>query len=387
MDKSKMERDKIEDIATIIGGLSVLIIWITSIIWGLAVGTDLIKNFKYWLIDLFYSHKFYGEYNKIVRGNGLFWRISGVYQPIFNYSLVNLSSFTKTNERNYKESSWLSIMELTSCTKNHISLVPNEYPKRDLYGKVMLKVNLENLQQLLIRDTISFNYDIPWINTWRQKTAFGHIEIFFKDRILQGNLNIDPEPFHEIPHCKQFFDGDQVNYIWNHGYIGFSDIMFTDDISNFDNINFLLEFITNVKTINIKDIKPKTHAISTCLLSIILRNLGIVTLKKNKCKKHFDKWVEIGNISINFSSKILWIIRKKEKGIISELSNIGYEIYKKSKIILDDGCNDCNDCNDKYKVSNFTYELLTGTADWRYLPSWTYKRSWYGPTAVYFCDN
>lgn len=154
----------VHHITGIIADISILLLPIIAIIWGLAIGTDFIKEFKYWLIDLFYGHEFYGEYNKIIRGNSIFWRFSGVYQPILNYSLIELPTFTKTNDRNKEEISWLSIMELTGCTKNRISLVPNEYTKRDLYGKVMLKLSLENLQQLLIRDTISFNYNIPWIN-------------------------------------------------------------------------------------------------------------------------------------------------------------------------------------------------------------------------------
>ncbi|KAF9314602.1 hypothetical protein BGZ91_005960, partial [Linnemannia elongata] len=145
-------------------------------------------------------------------------------QPILVTRLEELDHFGHVSSKPATQTCWTMLPELTCVGLDGIVHDVHDTVHRDATGRVMLKVSLEDLMQLLVRHCGNFNRHPPWRDSpWRQKTGYGFIELVMCGRDMIGYIKIDPVPFNNPSSFEKSLKGSAVKELWEKGYTGFPD--------------------------------------------------------------------------------------------------------------------------------------------------------------------
>ncbi|KAF7727400.1 hypothetical protein EC973_007564 [Apophysomyces ossiformis] len=122
---------------------------------------------------------------------------------------------------------WTVLPDLASVGYDGIKHDVNATVRRDSSRRVMLKVRLEDLMQLLLRDDRPLNWDVPWSGRpWRQKTGYGFVQLTMAGPDLFGSIDIDPVPYNN-PNRGLTLTGNAIQELWENGYTGFPNDLFS----------------------------------------------------------------------------------------------------------------------------------------------------------------
>lgn len=361
------------DIFTILGNFGSFFTSIVLLLWTILRDTDPAKDFFNWVADAAYGKSWYGEYSDHLKGTfkwvpGL--RIIG--QPYLDTDLENRVHFGHVSSKPSDQICWTILPQLTCSGIDGIKFDTTDSLHRDTKGKVMLKVSLENLMQLLVRDPVRLNESIPWgSGCWRQKTGYGFIELSMHDGEMFGFIKIDPIPYHHTP-PDMSLTGSAVNLLWQKGYAGFPDDLFDGPNKPGECISLWSKLDDLPKTGNMTE-----FALTPSAIGNMLHRLSLLFMVEPcpVCGKLWYTTVVALNI---LAAKFLWQTGGHDN--VEELAVLAGSLGETASKVI---CTH-NNCAAKKHICEFLHNVFIGAFSHRCVPAWVYRQDWFGPSAVYF---
>lgn len=325
---------------------------------------------------MLYGHSWYGEYSSHLKGRfkwlpGL--RVVG--QPELKTDLDKRVHFGHVSSKPSDETCWTTLPQLTLSGLDGIKFDTTDPVHRDTEGRVMLKVSLENLMQLLVRDNVRLNELIPWDSgRWRQKTGYGFIELVMRDGEMLGSIKIDPIPYHHTSPDMSLL-GSAVDHLWYNGYAGFPEDLFKGPNKAGECISLWSKLEILPETGNMTK-----YAVTPMAIGEMLHRLSLLFVNDH-CPTCGALW-DTNVVDINtLAAKFKWKTMGNEH--VEELAVLAGKLKATASNVT---CTNAS-CAAKKNICRFFHNMVVGIFCLRWVPAWVCKRDWFGPSAVYFGGN
>ncbi|OAQ22044.1 hypothetical protein K457DRAFT_26416 [Linnemannia elongata AG-77] len=357
------------DVFSILGDLGTFLIPIFLLFWATLQNTEEARDIWNWLGDAVYGKSWYGDYYGRLKGDHYCGRLRSVEQPVLSTKLEECEHFGHVSRKPASQTCWTILPELTCVGSDGIKFEGDQV-RRDTRGRVMLKIKLDDLMQLLVRDLVWLNQAIPWDSgKWRQKTRYGWIELAKSDGIMVGVIELDPAPYNHT-HPELSMKGDAVKQLWEKRYTGLPHEMFDGPIES-DECAILLSKLCHLNT----DDGWEARALSPSKISaMLIRFSQLLTTGPYVSRCWNEAAVDASVLAMRFQ------VQNERRENLSDLVALAGKL---EEIASRDVC--ANQlCATKKDICLFYHKMIAGDFDVRFVPAWTYKRTWYGPNAVYF---
>ncbi|KAF9338636.1 hypothetical protein BGZ91_008325 [Linnemannia elongata] len=391
-----MANQSVVDAFVILGSFSTFFISIVLLLWTSLSDTELARDLWNWLGDVYYGEFWYGEYNSILKGRHYccpcLWCIE---QPVLEANMVQLDHFGHVPDKPSSQTCWTILPDLASVGSVGVKHDANEAVRRDPLGRVMLKVNLEDLMQLLLRGNPTLNWDNPWSGRpWRQKTSYGFVELNMANSDMLGLIKIDPIPYNSTTHGSTL-TGKAIQELWEKGYTGFPDDLF----QGADDPDSCLALRSSLNHLTIGTHSP--YALTPQAFSSILHHFCMLFGNNGKnndgheidesdkvCTRHTCRitWNDVADDTGILAARLQWQgrgVRSQQNDVVETIRNLAELASKMRRAALSIDC-DHELCDTRKKMCKFLYDMLHRSFDCKFAPDWAHKHGWFGPNAVYF---
>lgn len=362
-----------KDIFIIFGSFGSFLISITLLFWTLFQQTRISKVFWNWMADVYYAKCWYGAYYCALKGcrHGPKW-LRSVQQPMLVADLEGLEHFNHVSSKPSTQTCWVILPELTYAGFDGIKPDPSDAVHRDKDGRVMLKINLDQLMQLLVRDRVRLNQHIPWDGkTWRQKTGYGFIELAMRSGIMEGFIKIDPIPYHHT-RPEMSMKGRAVKELWYKGYSEFPNDLFEGTYTPGACITLWSELSSHQAG------DRTLYALTPSAIGSMLHRFSLLSVV-DTCPRCEDLWCTIA-VDVNISASMCKWQPEGHDNLQKDLAILAGKLKVTASRV-----NCTNDhCAAKKRICIYLHNMVAGDFGVRFFPSWATKQEWFGPSAVYF---